>query len=74
MTDMMGMDDEELPEMSDDEMMDPMEKAMLDRLDQLGQILSGLQHSIEQMAQAFQQANRPKRILRGPDNRVIGIE
>lgn len=59
---------------SDEELMDPMERSMLDRLDKLGALLNSLQQSIEGLHEAFQHASRPRKVVRGPDNRVIGIE
>jgi hypothetical protein len=73
--------DMELPELSDDEMMDPVEKQELDLLKQIAdaitqsvQLQQANIQAMQQLAQVIQHMGRPKRVVRGPDNRVIGIE
>lgn len=71
----------EFGNLSDQDMMDPVEKEIVDKLGLISQsiahqvqILAGLQQSIGALAQQIAQNNRPKRVVRDANNRVVGIE
>jgi hypothetical protein len=75
------MNETQTADLSYADMMDPVEKEIVEKLSTVAdaithqvQLLAGLQQSIAQLAQTIQQINKPKRVVRGPDNRVIGIE
>lgn len=46
---------------SDEEMLDPVEKALLERLDQMGSLLNSLSQSIEGLNNALLNLARPKK-------------
>lgn len=50
------------------------EEEILKQLQQLNGIIVGLQQTLAQLGQAIQFLGRPKRIVRGPDGRAIGVE
>lgn len=50
------------------------EEEMLKQLQQLSVVVEGLRQTLAQFSAAIQYLGRPKRIVRGPDGRAVGVE
>lgn len=64
--------------LSDHDFMDPVEQKMVGHLEAIGQALAQQAQALSQLTQSLaslaEAMQRPKKVARGPDGRVIGIE